>query len=87
MSWISWIVFGALAGWVANLVIGTRDRRGGCLFNIVVGVLGAALGGFIYKAITKQPWDYSFSLESFGVAVLGSILLLAVVSLATSRKS
>ena len=86
MSWIAWIIFGALVGWVANLIIGGKDRRSGCLFNMVVGVLGAALGGFLYKAITKEPWDFSFSLRSFGVAVLGSVLLLAVVSLATRRK-
>jgi uncharacterized membrane protein YeaQ/YmgE (transglycosylase-associated protein family) len=86
MSWISWIVFGALAGWVASLLVSNKDRRSGCIINIVVGVLGAALGGFIYKAITKEPWDFSFSLQSFGVAVLGSILLLAVVSLVTGRR-
>lgn len=86
MSWLSWIVFGALAGWVASLVVSSKDRRSGCLFNVVVGVLGAALGGFVYKAVTGEPWDFSFSIRSFGVAVLGSILLLAVVSLFTSRR-
>jgi uncharacterized membrane protein YeaQ/YmgE (transglycosylase-associated protein family) len=86
MSWLSWIIFGALAGWVASLIFSSKDRRTGCLVNILVGILGAALGGFIYQAVTKRPWDFSFSLESFGVAVLGAILLLAVVTLATSRR-
>ena len=86
MSWLSWIVFGALAGWVASLIVKSKDRRTGCLVNILVGILGAALGGFIYQAATKRPWNFSFSLESFGVAVLGAILLLAIVTLATSRR-
>jgi uncharacterized membrane protein YeaQ/YmgE (transglycosylase-associated protein family) len=86
MSWLSWIIFGALAGWIASLVVNTRNRRSGCLFNMVVGILGALLGGFIYQAVTDRPWNFSFSLESFGVAVLGAILLLVIVSLATIRR-
>jgi len=83
MGWLSWIVFGALAGWVASLIVPGKHRRSGCLFNMVVGILGALLAGFIYQAVTDKPWDYSFSLASFGVAVLGAILLLAIVGLAT----
>ena len=50
---------------------------------MVIGILGALLAGFIYQAVTNRPWDYSFSFASFGVAVLGAILLLAIVGLAT----
>ena len=59
MGWLSWIVFGALAGWVASLIVPVRDRRSGCLFNMVIGILGALLAGFIYQAVTDRPWDYS----------------------------
>jgi uncharacterized membrane protein YeaQ/YmgE (transglycosylase-associated protein family) len=83
VGWLSWIVFGALAGWVASLIVPVRDRRSGCLFNMVIGILGALLAGFIYQAVTNRPWDYSFSFASFGVAVLGAVLLLAIVGLAT----
>ncbi len=85
MSWIGWIVFGALAGWVASLVAG-GDRRRGCLVTTVTGVLGAVLGGFIYRAVTHKPWDFSWDWGSFGVAVLGSLLLLVIVSLLTRRR-
>ena len=50
MSWLSWIVFGGLAGWVASLVL--RDKQRGCLTNIVTGILGAVLAGFIYQWAT-----------------------------------
>jgi uncharacterized membrane protein YeaQ/YmgE (transglycosylase-associated protein family) len=85
MSVISWIVFGALAGWAANLVVGGSDRRRqGCLVSILVGVVGAALGGLIYRWATGQQKDWGFNFPSFGVAVLGAVVLLAIVRLAVS---
>ncbi|MGH3797554.1 MAG: GlsB/YeaQ/YmgE family stress response membrane protein [Pseudonocardiaceae bacterium] len=84
MGLIGWIVFGALAGWAANVVVGGRDRRGqGCLVNIMVGVVGAVLGGLLYRLVTGHEMTFDFDLSSFGVAVLGSIVLLAVLRLAT----
>ena len=53
MGFIAWIVFGALAGWAANVVVGGRDRqRQGCLVSILVGVVGAALGSPLAWAMT-----------------------------------
>ncbi|MQA07357.1 MAG: GlsB/YeaQ/YmgE family stress response membrane protein [Pseudonocardiaceae bacterium] len=80
MGPFSWIIFGAIAGWAANLVVGGRHRQPlGCLPSILVGVLGAALGGFIYKIATGEEMTFDFDFPSFGVAVLGAIGLLAVV--------
>lgn len=82
MGFIAWIVFGAIAGWVANAVVGGRDRRRqGCLVSILVGVVGAALGGLLYKAFTgrEKTWDFDF--PSLGVAALGAIALLLVLRL------
>ena len=82
MGLIGWIVFGALAGWAANVIIGGRDRRGqGCLVNILVGVVGAVLGGLLYRLVTGREISLEFDLPSFGIAVLGSIVLLAVLRL------
>ena len=49
MLWgiVSWIVIGALAGWVASLIMGTNDRQG-CLLDIVVGIVGAFIGGLCW---------------------------------------
>ncbi len=78
MGWLSWIVFGALAGWIASLVV--RDKRG-CIMNIIVGILGAVLAGFIYQWTTGKAWTFEWSWSSVGVACLGSIGLLLIINL------
>lgn len=85
MSWLAWIVFGALAGWLASKVVKDPEPRG-CLTNMIIGILGAVLGGFIYRVATDDPWNFRFSLASFGVAVLGSVALLFLISLIPSRR-
>ena len=83
MGLLAWIVFGALAGWAANLVVGGANRRPqGCLVSILVGIAGAVVGGLIYRLVTgreKDLDDFGFDLPSFGVAVLGAVLLLALL--------
>ncbi len=83
MTWIGWVVFGALAGWVASLVL--RDKRRGCLTNMVTGILGALLGGFIYQLATGRKWDFGWHWDSFGIAVLGALALLLVINLVIHR--
>ncbi|MBB4907343.1 GlsB/YeaQ/YmgE family stress response membrane protein [Actinophytocola algeriensis] len=90
MGFIAWIVFGAIVGWVANVVVGGKYRRPqGCLVSIIVGVVGAALGGLLYRAFTGQEKTWDFDLPSMGVAALGAIVLLAVLQLvqAIARRS
>ena len=82
MSILAWVVFGALAGWVASLVV-RDDRRRGCLTNMVTGILGAVLGGFVYRIAAHRPWTFQFDFPSFGVAVLGSIALILVIHVVT----
>lgn len=80
MGWFSWIIFGALAGWIASLVVG--DKRG-CFINILVGILGAVLAGFIYQASTGRAWRFDWDWASFGVACLGAVGLLLIINLIT----
>ena len=80
MGLISWIIFGLLAGWVASKITG---KHLGCFLNVVVGVVGAFLGGLIMELITGRGFGFRFSPSSFAVAVIGSIILLAVAGLAT----
>jgi len=82
VGFLAWIVFGAIAGWVANIVVGGRYRqRQGCLVSIIVGVVGAALGGLLYRAFTgeEKTWDFDFA--SLGVAAIGTIVLLGLLRL------
>lgn len=77
MGLLLWIIFGGLVGWLASLVMKT-DAQQGTLLNIVVGIIGALVGGLImnflgYAGVT------GFNLYSFLVAILGSIVLIAIV--------
>jgi uncharacterized membrane protein YeaQ/YmgE (transglycosylase-associated protein family) len=79
---IAWIVFGAIVGWVANVVVGGRERRPqGCLVSVLVGVVGAALGGLLYKWITGREKTFEFDFPSLGVAALGAVVLLVLLRL------
>jgi len=80
MGLLAWIVFGGLAGWVASLITGTRQ---GCCLNIIVGVIGAFIGGTIMEFVTGHGFSFRFNLHSFAVAVLGAVVLLAIAGLAT----
>ena len=79
MSIIAWIFFGAFAGWLAGRLYGD-GRPEGCITNIIVGVAGALLGGAIYTLATGHDFTTKFDLTSLVVAILGSLLLIFVLS-------
>ena len=84
MGILSWVIFGALAGWVASILTG-RNHRMGCLANIIIGVIGAFLGGFLMSLLGGKGVT-GFNLPSFGVAVLGAIVLLVITGLFNTRR-
>lgn len=77
MGVIAWIIFGALVGWIASKVMKT-DAEQGALANIVVGVVGALIGGFLVSLFGGAGVT-GFNVYSVLVAVLGSVVLLALV--------
>lgn len=79
MNFILWIVFGALAGWIASIVMG-KNKQMGAIANIVVGVVGAFLGGWIMSFFGAQGVT-GFNLPSLLVAIGGAVVLLFVVGL------
>ena len=83
MGLLSWVIFGALAGAVAGMLTGAKDR--GCLTNIVVGVVGAFLGGFLLNFLTEDEIYFGWNLRSFAIAVLGSVLLLVLTGASRRR--
>jgi uncharacterized membrane protein YeaQ/YmgE (transglycosylase-associated protein family) len=81
-----WIVFGLIAGAVAKLIMPGKDP-GGCLVTIAIGILGAMLGGFIGTEILDFGSVTGFNLRSFGIAILGSIVLLMIYRLLVGRRA
>lgn len=77
MNIILWIIFGAIAGWIASLVMKTNAEQG-LLLDIVVGIAGAFIGGFIMNLFGAGGVS-GFNLPSLLVAIIGAIVLLFIV--------
>ena len=73
MSFILWLIIGGLLGWLASMIMGTNDRQGKFL-NVVVGIVGAFLGGLLIAPLlgTGTINQYDFSLGSLLVSLLGA---------------
>ncbi len=82
MNLIIWLVIGGLLGWVASIVMRT-DAQQGVLLNVVVGIIGALLGGWFISPLVGVPTinQGAFSLGALMVSLVGAIILLAVVNL------
>lgn len=82
---LAWIITGLLAGLLARWVV--KDDRRGCIYTIVVGVLGALIGGALMHAIGDDDGLEAFSWKALGVSALGAILLLLVLQALNGRSS
>ncbi|QQR65312.1 GlsB/YeaQ/YmgE family stress response membrane protein [Candidatus Kaiserbacteria bacterium] len=76
MSILLWILFGGLVGWIASLIMGT-DGQQGIILNIVVGIIGSSIGGYIMHALGKGGVG-GFTVRSFAVGVIGAVVLIAI---------
>lgn len=77
MGIIGWIIIGGLAGWIASKIMKT-DKNQGLLANIIVGVIGGFLGGFLVNMLGGEGIT-GFNVWSFFVALLGAVVLLAIL--------
>ena len=75
MGIISWIILGAIAGFLANLVVGGGE---GLIATIILGIVGAVVGGYIAATVFHKGDVTGVNVESIVIAVLGAILLLFV---------
>lgn len=77
MGIFTWIIIGALAGWIASMIAGTNEQMG-AVANIIVGIVGAFIGGLLFNLIGGQGFT-GFNLWSLFVAIIGAVILLALV--------
>ena len=81
MGIIIWLIVGGIVGWLASLVMKT-DGQQGILLNIVVGIVGAFIGGWLIGPLVGAgSINDGFSVMSFIVSLIGAIILLAIVNL------
>lgn len=77
---IAWIIVGALAGWIASIIMRT-DAEQGAFANIIVGIVGAILGGFLVRLVTGTNTATGFNIGTILTAILGAVVLLAIVKM------
>ena len=85
MSILAWIVLGLIAGWLAGMVM--KGGGYGLVGDIVLGILGALIGGFLTGLLLGRDMVNGFNLESIIVSVLGAIILIALSRAFTSRRA
>lgn len=81
MGLISWLIVGGIIGWLAGLIM--KGSGSGVFLNIIIGVVGASLGGFIFNRGDIR--DVGLTLQSFLVSLIGAVILLAVINFFKSR--
>ena len=77
MGIILWIIFGGLVGWVASIIMKTELEQG-VVVDIIVGVVGAVIGGVLMNFFGQSSIT-GFNFYSFAVALLGAVILIAIV--------
>jgi len=82
MGIVIWLVIGGIVGWLASIVM-KRDGQQGILLNVIVGIVGALLGGFLISPLVGVGTinSGSISIGSILVSLIGAIILLAIVNL------
>ncbi|MBI2332696.1 MAG: GlsB/YeaQ/YmgE family stress response membrane protein [Chloroflexi bacterium] len=82
---LTWIVFGALAGWIASIIT-NKNKQMGAVENVVSGIAGAFIGGFIMENVFGSDGLTGFDIYSFIVAIRGAVVLIWVVGLIAGRR-
>ena len=82
---LSWIFFGAFTGWVASLVVNKRSE--GCIVNTALGLVGALVGGWLFRSLTGFHYEAHGFIISTLVAVIGAIIVLVIYYAATGNRT
>ena len=81
MGIIIWLIVGGIVGWLASLIM-KRDAQQGIILNVVVGIVGALLAGWIFGGGINE----AITIRTFLFSVLGAVILLAIVNLFSRGK-
>jgi len=86
INFIIWLIVGGVIGWIASLIMKT-DAQQGAFLNVVVGIIGAALAGWLISPILGIPTinQDAFSFGALVVSLIGAVILLAIVNLFRRR--
>ena len=79
MGIISWIIIGGIAGWIGSMIT-NNSRKMGCMTNIVVGIIGSFIGGYVVNLFGGYGIT-GFNVWSLVVAVIGSVIFLSIINL------
>lgn len=82
MGWLAWLIVGAIAGWLASKVMRTSQ---GLLIDILLGIVGAFIGGFLFNQFGSAGVT-GFNVWSVFVAFTGAVVLLAVIRLFSGNR-
>lgn len=74
MGLISWVVFGAIVGWIAAKLAGTEHQQG-IVVTAVLGIIGALLGGFLWELVQGDDVEFGWDIGSFVIAVIGAVIV------------
>jgi len=81
MEWLSWIIVGAIAGWLAGLLV-KGDEGLGVIGHVLLGLVGALLGGYVVSLLTNNdPMDGVFDISTLVTAVVGAVVLVLLGSM------
>ena len=83
MGFLAWIVVGAIAGFLANQVMGSRE---GLLLMVVLGIVGGLVGGYVATTVLKVGSVNGINLESIVIATIGAIAVVFLVSMVTGSR-
>ena len=85
MSIIGWIVFGLIAGFIASKIVNKQGE--GVFLDIILGIVGAIVGGYLMAFFTGGTWESGFNIPSMIVAIVGAIIVLFVYHAVFGRRT
>jgi uncharacterized membrane protein YeaQ/YmgE (transglycosylase-associated protein family) len=83
MGIVAWIVLGAIAGYVTNMIMGGRE---GVIGTVILGIVGAVVGGYLAGTVLKVADVTGINIESIVVSIIGAVIVVAVYRLVIGRR-